>query len=104
MKVDILAFGVHPDDVELSASGTLLKQIDAGYTVALCDLTRGELGSRGNAELRLKEAEEARILMGAVTRVNLGMEDGFFQHSPENEIVRVLRHFQPEIVLANALP
>ncbi|MCE2789093.1 MAG: bacillithiol biosynthesis deacetylase BshB1 [Saprospiraceae bacterium] len=105
MKVDILAFGVHPDDVELSASGTLLKQIEAGYKVVLCDLTRGELGSRGNAQLRMKEAEDARVLMGALDRVNLGMPDGFFQHSVENilEVVRVIRRFQPEIVLANAL-
>ena len=105
MKVDILAFGVQPDDVELSASGTLLKQIEAGYKVVLCDLTRGELGSRGNAQLRMKEAEDARVLMGALDRVNLGMPDGFFQHSVENilEVVRVIRRFQPEIVLANAL-
>lgn len=105
MFADILAFGVHPDDIELSASGTLLRHIDAGYSVALCDLTQGELGSRGNAQLRLQEAEKARELMGAIARVNLGMQDGFFQISPENTlaIVEVIRRFRPSIVLANAV-
>lgn len=105
MKIDILAIGVHPDDVELSASGTLLRHIDMGYSVALCDLTQGELGTRGNAVLRLQEAEEARIRMGAVVRDNLGMSDGFFTHSEENirKIVQVVRKYQPDIVLANAV-
>ncbi len=105
MTVDILAIGVHPDDVELSASGTLLKHINAGYSVALCDLTRGELGSRGSAELRLQEAELARKTMGAVARENLGMEDGFFQSDKQNllSLIRCIRSWQPKIVLANAV-
>ena len=105
MKVDILAIGVHPDDIELSCSGTLLKHIDLGYKVALCDLTQGELGSRGNAKLRLEEAESARDAMGALARVNLHMADGFFELSKQNilSICSVIRKFQPEIVLANAL-
>lgn len=105
MKVDILAIGVHPDDIELSAAGTLFKHINLGYTIALCDLTQGELGTRGSAELRLEEAEEARKLYGDVPRVNVGLEDGFFTHNRENliPIIRIIRQFQPEIVLCNAV-
>lgn len=77
MKIDILAIGVHPDDIELSCSGTLLKHIQQGYSIGLLDLTRGELGTRGTPELRLQEAEAARIRMGALFRLNLGMADGF---------------------------
>ena len=105
MQSDILAVGVHPDDIELSCSGTLLRQIDAGYSVALLDLTEGELGTRGNPELRLKEAEASKTLMGAVARYNAGMPDGFFSHSEENlrTSIKFIRHFQPRIVIANAL-
>jgi N-acetylglucosamine malate deacetylase 1 len=105
MKVDILAIGVHPDDVELSASGTLLRHLARGKTVGLLDLTRGELGTRGTAEIRDQEAQEAATKMGASFRWNLGMADGFFQHTPDNvrKIVQAIRACQPEIVLANAL-
>lgn len=105
MKVDILAFGAHPDDVELSCSGTLLKQIDLGYSVGLVDLTRGELGSRGSAKLRDEEGARSAELMGAKFRENLGMADGFFRHSPDNirKIVRSIRAHQPKIVMANSL-
>ncbi len=105
MKLDILAFGAHPDDVELSCSGTLLKHIEAGYKVGLIDLTRGELGTRGSGELRLVEAEKSRGIMGAEIRENLNLGDGFFSHSQENilAIVKVIRKYQPKIVLANAL-
>jgi bacillithiol biosynthesis deacetylase BshB1 len=105
MKLDILAIGVHPDDIELSCSGTLLSHIDQGKVVGLCDLTQGELGTRGSAALRLIEAENARRLMGAVCRENLAMADGFFEYSKENilKIVEVIRFYQPEIVIANAL-
>ena len=105
MKVDILAIGVHPDDVELSCSGTLLRHIDQGKMVGLLDLTRGELGTRGTAEIRDKEALDAAKLMGAKFRENLRMADGFFQYTKENvlKIVKVIRDCQPEIVLANAL-
>ncbi len=104
MKVDILAIGVHPDDVELSCSGTLLRHIDQGKTVGLLDLTRGELGTRGNAELRDQEAAASAKKMGALFRKNLEMADGMFQYSEENilKIIRILRWCQPEIVLANA--
>ena len=105
MEVDILAIGVHPDDIELSASGTLLGQISRGNKVGLLDLTRGELGTRGSAEIRDREAAEAARLMGAEFRLNLGMADGFFQYTRENllKIIRVIRSCRPEIVLANAL-
>ena len=105
MKIDILAVGVHPDDVELSASGTLLRHIAQGKTVGLLDLTRGELGTRGTAEIRDREAAEAAKLMGAAFRKNLGMEDGFFSYTKEAllKIIHILRLHQPEIVLANAL-
>jgi N-acetylglucosamine malate deacetylase 1 len=105
MKIDILAIGVHPDDVELSCSGTLLRQIDQGKTVGLLDLTRGELGTRGTPEIRDEEAAAAARLMGAAFRKNLRMADGFFQYDKEHilKIIHILRLHQPEIVLANAL-
>lgn len=105
MKLDILAIGVHPDDIELSCSGTLLHHIALGRKVGLLDLTRGELGSRGTAETRDEEAAESSRLMGALVRENLRMADGFFSHTEENmrKIARVIRRYQPEIILANAL-
>ncbi|MBK7007490.1 MAG: bacillithiol biosynthesis deacetylase BshB1 [Saprospiraceae bacterium] len=103
--VDILAFGVHPDDVELGCSGTLLKMKDLGYSFGIVDLTRGELGSRGTAESRKTEAENAAILLGAAFRVNLGMADGFFEINKENilAIASQVRKFKPRVVLANAI-
>jgi len=105
MKVDILAIGVHPDDVELSCSGALLRHIDQGRSVGLLDLTRGELGTRGTPEIRDEEAARAAELMGASFRKNLHMADGFFEYSRQNivKIIRVIRSAQPGIVLANAL-
>lgn len=105
MKIDILAIGVHPDDVELSCSGTLLSHLAQGKTVGLLDLTRGELGTRGTAAIRDQEAAHAAEMMGAAFRKNLGLEDGFFQYTPENirKIAQVLRTHRPDIVLANAI-
>ncbi|MBK9735001.1 MAG: bacillithiol biosynthesis deacetylase BshB1 [Saprospiraceae bacterium] len=105
MKVDILAIGVHPDDIELSASGTIISHISQGYSVGLCDLTQGELGTRGSASLRLAEAEKSKQILGAKFRVNLGMRDGFFEYSEENiyKLVAVIRQHQPSIVLSNAI-
>jgi bacillithiol biosynthesis deacetylase BshB1 len=105
MKIDILAIGVHPDDIELSACGTLFRHIDLGYSVGLCDLTQGELGTRGSAEIRLQESKAVEIFIGAKFRENLGMKDGFFEYSEENlfKIIRVVRKHKPEIVLANAV-
>lgn len=105
MKVDILAIGVHPDDVELACSGTLLTHIAQGKKVGLLDLTRGELGTRGSAEIRTKEANDSAQLMGAAFRWNLDMADAFFDYSKASiiKIIEVIRECQPEIVLANAL-
>ncbi len=105
MKVDILAIGVHPDDIELGCGGTVAHHIKKGKTVALVDLTHGELGTRGSGGLRLEEADKAREYLGIAHRENLGMADGFFQHNKENiiKIVEVVRKYRPEIVLANAV-
>ena len=104
-KVDILAVGVHPDDIELACSGTLLRHIAMGKTVGLLDLTQGELGSRGTPELRLEEATKSAQMMGAKFRWNLGMADGFFNYTPGNinKIITAIRDCQPTIVIANSL-
>ena len=105
MKLDILAIGVHPDDVELSASGTILKHIALGKTVGILDLTRGELGTRGNAELRTQEATHAAKVLGLSIREQLSMEDSFFENNEENKlkIIQYIRQYQPNIIIANAL-
>lgn len=105
MKVDILVFAAHPDDAELSCSGTILAHLALGYKVAVVDLTRGELGTRGSADIRDKEAEEAGKILGINYRENLGFRDGFFVKNEEHElkIIQTIRKYQPEIVLANAL-
>lgn len=104
MKVDILAIGIHPDDVELSAAGTLLQHSSRGKTFGLLDLSSGELGTRGTPELRRQEAQNSAKLLGAAFRETARIPDGFFTHTPENwlQIVSVLRWCQPEIVLCNA--
>ncbi len=104
-KLDILAIGVHPDDVELSCSGTLLKHIEQGRKVGILDLTKGELGSRGSATLRLKEAENAAQIIGIEVRENLGLADGFFEINKEHQIaiIKIIRKYQPDVVLANAI-
>lgn len=104
MKADILAFGVHPDDVELGCSGTLAASVAQGKKVVVVDLTRGELGTRGTAETRDAEAAEAAKTMGVHARENLRMADGFFQNDEQNikKVITVIRKYQPEIVLCNA--
>ena len=104
MKLDILAIGVHPDDVELSCSGTLLKHIDLGYKVGILDITKGELGTRGSAEIRLQEVDAATKIMGVHARENLGFEDGFFKDDKEHqlELVKMLRKYQPKVVITNS--
>jgi len=104
MKLDILAFAAHPDDIEISCSGTLLKHIAMGKTVGIIDLTRGEMGTRGNANIRQQETHEASQILGIQHRENLGFKDVFFEHEKEHmlEIVRVIRKYRPEIVLANS--
>lgn len=105
MKLDILAIGVHPDDVELSAAGTLLKHIALGKTVGILDLTRGELGTRGSAELRTEEANKSAKILGLSVREQLNMPDGFFENNEalQKQIIQIIRKYQPEIVLCNAI-
>ncbi|MBL7811302.1 MAG: bacillithiol biosynthesis deacetylase BshB1 [Bacteroidetes bacterium] len=105
MKTHILAIGAHPDDVELAAGGTLLRHIALGHSVAIADLTRGELGTRGSAELRDAEAAESARIMGVKYRENLGLKDGFFEQDEASllRLITVIRKYQPEIVLANSI-
>ena len=104
MKLDILAIGVHPDDVELGCSGTILKHIAQGKKVGILDLTKGELGSRGSGELRLVEAANSAKILGVTIRENLGYADGFFTNDKVHQlgIIEILRKYQPDVVLANA--
>ncbi len=105
MKLDILAFAAHPDDVELSASGTLMRYVAEGKKVGIIDLTEGELGTRGSVETRYGEAADASKIMGLSARENLRMPDGFFEDNAENKrlIIEQIRKYQPEIVLANSI-
>lgn len=104
MKVDILAIGAHPDDVELSCAGTLAKEIAAGKKVAILDLTQGELGTRGSAAVRAQEAEKAAALLGVHARYNAGFSDGFFTNDRihQEALIAYIRLLQPEVVLCNA--
>ncbi|MDA1182958.1 MAG: bacillithiol biosynthesis deacetylase BshB1 [Bacteroidetes bacterium] len=101
----ILAFGAHPDDVELSAGGTLAKHIAQNHLCGIVDLTRGELGTRGNAENRHAEAAESARILGVSMRENLDLGDGFFDESRESllAVIRVIRQHKPQVVLANAI-
>ncbi len=105
MKLDILAFGAHPDDVELGCAGTILKEISLGKKVGVVDLTRGELGTRGSAEIRDREADAAGKILGLSVRENLSFRDGFFVNDEKHqlEIIKMIRKYQPEIVLCNAI-
>lgn len=105
MKLDILAFGAHPDDVELGCGATLAKEISLGKKVGIVDLTRGELGTRGSAELRDKEAKKAAEILGVSVRENLAFADGFFINDKEHQlsIIKMIRKYQPKIVLCNAI-
>ncbi|WP_420572871.1 bacillithiol biosynthesis deacetylase BshB1 [Kordia sp.] len=105
MKLDILAIGAHPDDVELGCGATIAKEISKGKKVGILDLTRGELGTRGSADLRDIEAANAANVLGVEIRENLAFADGFFKNDKEHqlEIIKILRKYQPEIVLCNAI-
>ena len=105
MKLDVLAFGVHPDDIELSCAGTLLVEKNNGKKIGIIDLTRGELGTRGTAETREEEAENSAKILGVEARENLDMADAFFRNDEENQrkVIRVLRKYQPEVVICNAI-
>nr|WP_314839657.1 bacillithiol biosynthesis deacetylase BshB1 [uncultured Flavobacterium sp.] len=104
MKLDILAFGAHPDDVELGCAGTILKEISLGKKVGIVDLTRGELGTRGSASIRDQEAAAAAKILGVTVRENLCMRDGFFVNDETHqlEVIKMIRKYKPEIVLCNA--
>jgi bacillithiol biosynthesis deacetylase BshB1 len=105
MKIDILAIGVHPDDVELGCSGTIINEIKRGKKAGIVDLTQGELGTRGSIDSRYQESANAAMIMGVQVRENLKMRDGFFENNEENKLklITAIRKYQPEIVLANVL-
>ena len=105
MKLDILAFSAHPDDVEISAGATLLKYAKEGKRIGIVDLTSGELGTRGNAETRMEEALEASKKIGLTVRENLGLKDGFFEINEVNKlaVIQKIRKYQPTIILANSI-
>jgi bacillithiol biosynthesis deacetylase BshB1 len=105
MKLDILAIGVHPDDVELSCSGTIINEIKRGKKVGIVDMTQGELGTRGSIESRYRESSNAAMILGVQVRENLKMRDGFFENNEENKLLLIaaIRKYQPEIVIGNVL-
>jgi bacillithiol biosynthesis deacetylase BshB1 len=105
MKLDILAIGVHPDDVELGCSGTLINEIKKGKKAGILDLTQGELGTRGTIETRYKEAADAAMIIGVAVRENLKMRDGFFKNDEEHQLqlIQAIRKYQPEIIIGNIL-
>lgn len=105
MKIDILAFGAHPDDVELSCGGTIFKEVQNGKSVGVIDLTKGELGTRGTAETRKLEAAKAADILGISFRENLNFSDGFIMNDKPHqlEIIKKIRQYRPEIVLCNAV-
>ena len=105
IKLDILAIGAHPDDVELGCGATIAKEISLGKKVGILDLTRGELGTRGSADIREKEAKKAAGILGVEFRENLAFADGFFVNDKKHqmEVIRMIRKYQPEIVLCNAV-
>jgi N-acetylglucosamine malate deacetylase 1 len=105
MKLDILAFGAHPDDVELGCGATIAKEISMGKTVGVVDLTRGELGTRGTAETRDIEAKNAAKILKVSVRENLKFSDGFFKNNEKHqlEVIKLIRKYKPEIVLCNAI-
>lgn len=104
-KIDILVFAAHPDDAELSCSGTILKHIQLGYKVGIIDLTQGELGSRGTKETRKKESAHSSQLLGISIRENLDFKDGFFEINEVHllKVIEIIRKYQPELILANAI-
>lgn len=105
MKLDILAIGSHPDDVELGCSGTLINEIKRGKKVGIIDLTQGELGTRGTIETRYQEAADSAKIMGVAVRQNLKMRDGFFRNDEAHQmqLIQIIRQYQPEIVIGNIL-
>ena len=105
MKIDILAIGAHPDDVELGCSGTIAKEIANNKKVGILDLTKGEIGTRGSAEIREKEAKDAAKILNVAFRENLNFKDGFFKNDEEHQLklIQVIRKYKPDIILCNAI-
>lgn len=105
MKLDILVIAAHPDDAELACSGTIAAHVAKGHKVGIVDLTQGEMGTRGTPELRLQESAEAAKILGLSARENLGFKDIYFKDDPEHqhELIKIIRKYRPEIVLANAV-
>ncbi len=105
MKLDVLAFAAHPDDIELACGGTIAKMVRQGKKVGIVDLTEGELGSRGSVDLRYEEAANSAKILGVSVRENLRLRDGFFQNDEESKlkVIEQIRRFQPEIVIANSI-
>ncbi|MCH5720750.1 bacillithiol biosynthesis deacetylase BshB1 [Niabella hibiscisoli] len=105
MKLDILAIGVHPDDVELGCAGTLVKEIQRGKKAGIIDLTQGELGTRGTIETRYTEAAAAAKVLGVLVRENLKMRDGFFKNDEDHQLllIKAIRKYRPDIILGNVL-
>ncbi len=105
MKLKILAIAAHPDDVELSCAGTLIKHAQMGHAVGILDMTRGELGTRGTPEQRIEEARASAKRMGVAVRENAGMADGFFRNDQEHQLILIgyIRKYQPDIIIANSL-
>jgi len=104
MKLDILVLPVHPDDAELGCAGTILKHIALGHKVGIADLTKGELGTRGTAEIREQEATKAAKILGLSVRENIGIPDGLFTNTPEYQlkVIESIRKYQPDIIITNA--
>ncbi|MBD1394530.1 bacillithiol biosynthesis deacetylase BshB1 [Mucilaginibacter glaciei] len=104
MKLDILVLPVHPDDAELGCAGVILKHVALGHKVGIADLTRGELGTRGTAEIRAQEAAKAAAILGLTVRDNLELPDGFFTNTQEHQlkVIAAIRKYQPEIIITNA--
>lgn len=105
MKIDLLAIGAHPDDVELGAGGTIAREVSAGRKVGVIDLTRGELGTRGTPEDREREAADAAAILGVEFRTNLCFRDGFFGNDEDHQfrLIEQIRHYRPDIVICNAV-
>src|SRR4051812_32118701 len=105
MKLDILAFGAHPDDVELSCGGILLRHIADGKKVGICELTRGEMGTRGTPEIRIREANNSAKILGISMRENLHLDDVFFVNDKESQlaVAKIIRRYRPEIIICNAI-
>lgn len=105
MKLDVLVFAAHPDDAELSCSGTIASLVAQGKKVGVVDFTKGEMGTRGTPEIRMKEAAKASEVLGLTVRENLGFQDVFFKVDDEHviKVVEKIRQYQPDIILANAI-